>query len=124
MGIEKCLHRARSSVFWPKISTNITNLVSNCDICLKHRYSNNKEPLQPHPIPDYLWQVVATDLFEWDNKNFLIVSDYYSRFFKVVQLRDTKSKTVIQKLKSMFARLVFPRRSYLIMVHNIPDKNL
>ena len=40
MGIEKCLHRPRSSVFWPKISTDITTLVSNCDIRLKHRYCN------------------------------------------------------------------------------------
>ncbi|XP_055997858.1 uncharacterized protein K02A2.6-like [Ostrea edulis] len=110
MGIEKCLQRARSSVFWPRISADITTLVSNCDVCLKHRYSNSKEPLQPHPIPDYPWQVVAIDLFEWDDKNFLIVSDYYSRFFEVVQLRDTKSKTVIQKLKSMFSRLGIPQK--------------
>ena len=31
-------------------------LVSNCDICLKHRYSNNKELLQLNPIPNHPWQ--------------------------------------------------------------------
>eukprot|EP00105_Crassostrea_gigas_P044027 XP_019928175.1 PREDICTED: uncharacterized protein K02A2.6-like [Crassostrea gigas] len=110
MGIEKSLQRARTSVFWPKISSDITELVSNCNVCLKHRYSNPKQPLQPHPVPDYPWQVVATDLFLWDNKDFLIVTDYYSRHFEVIQLRDTKSKTIIQKLKSIFARLGIPQK--------------
>lgn len=110
MGIEKSLQRARTSVFWPKISSDIAELVSNCNVCLKHRYSNPKQPLQPHPVPDYPWQVVATDLFLWDNKDFLIVTDYYSRHFEVIQLRDTKSKTIIQKLKSIFARLGIPQK--------------
>lgn len=94
MGIEKSLQRARTSV----ISSGITELVSNCNVCLKHRYSNPKQPFQSHPVPDYPWQVIATDLFLWDNKDFLIVTDYYSRHFEVVQLRDTKNKTIIQKL--------------------------
>ena len=80
----------------------------------------NKEPLQPQPITDYLWHVVSTDYFEWDNKNFHIVSDYYSRFFDVVQLRDTKSKTVIQKLKSMFARLGIPQK---VISNNDPQNS-
>lgn len=58
MRIEKSLQRAHTSVFWPKISSDITELVSNCNVCLKHRYSNPKQPLQPHPVPDYPWQVV------------------------------------------------------------------
>lgn len=35
----------------------------------------------------------------------MIVIDYYSRHFEVFQLRDVKSETIIQKLKSIFARL-------------------
>lgn len=110
MGIGKSLQRALTSVFWPKISSDITALVSNCNVCLKHRYSNPKQPLQSHPVPDYPWKVVATDLFLWDNTEFFVVTDYYSRHFEVVQLRDTKSKTTIQKLKSNFARLGIPRK--------------
>ncbi|XP_062597593.1 uncharacterized protein K02A2.6-like [Saccostrea cucullata] len=110
MGIEKSLKTARTSVFWPKISSDINDLVSNCDVCLKNRYSNPKQPLQPHPVPDCPWQIVATDLFFWNNKDILIVTDYYSRHFEVVQLRDTQSKTIITKLKSMFARLGIPQK--------------
>ena len=118
MGIEKCIRRARSSVFWPKISSDITRLVSNCDICQTHRQSNTKEPLKPHPIPDYPWQAVATDLFSWDSKDFLIVADYYSRYFDIVQLRDTKSTTIIRKLRSLFAKFGIPTK---VMSDNGPQ---
>lgn len=119
MGIEKSLQRARTSVLWPNISLDITELVSNCNVCLKHRYSNPQATLHSHQVPDYPWQVVAaTDLFLWDNKDCLIVPEYYSRHFEVVQLRDTKSKTIIQKLKSIFARLgISPK----VMSDNCPQ---
>ena len=52
MGVDKCLQRARDIMFWPKMSSDITDYVLKCDICLKHRNSNTKEPLKSHPIPD------------------------------------------------------------------------
>lgn len=65
------------------------------------------------PITPSTWLPLAScrhRLFLWDNKDFLIVTDYYSRHFEVVQLRDTKSKTIIQKLKSIFARWGNPQK--------------
>ncbi len=64
MGIEKCLKRACAAIFWPKLSSDITELISHCPVCLRYSYLNQKEPLINHPIPDRPWQVVATDLFE------------------------------------------------------------
>ena len=104
MGIEKCLKRARATLFWPKLSSDITKLILHCPVCLRYSYSNQKEPLINHPIPDRPWQVVATDLFEWDRKDFLLVVDYYSCFFEVAQLQSTTSISVINKMKPMFAR--------------------
>ena len=101
MGIEKCLKRARSAVFWPGMTNDITELVSKCSVCITYRNSNPKEPLQPYPTPDYPWQTVATDLFTWDDKDFIVVTDYYSRYFEVAQLRGTTSAHVIHKLKGI-----------------------
>ena len=109
-GIEKCLKRARSSVFWPGMNSDVTKLVSACPICQEHRNSNPKEPLLPSITPDYPWQIVATDLFTLDGKDHLVVVDYYSRFFEVVELTSTLSKVVIQKLKSIFARFGIPEK--------------
>lgn len=77
---------------------------------MTHRNSNPKEPLTPHPIPEYPWQVVGTDLFQWDNKEFLVVVDYYSKFFEVVQLNSTSSKAIINHMKAIFARFGIPEK--------------
>ena len=89
MGVEKTLSSARDIVFWPKMSSQITDLILNCDICLDHRDSNAKEPLVPHEIPSYSWQVVGTDLFTLDDKDYVVVVDYLSRYFEVARLPST-----------------------------------
>ena len=69
------------------------------EMCIRdrsYRKSNPKEPLNPNPVPDYPWQIVATDLFQWDEKDivatdlfqwdekdYLVVVDCYSRYFEV-----------------------------------------
>ncbi|KAG1696931.1 hypothetical protein GQR58_006123 [Nymphon striatum] len=63
MGVEKTLARARDVVFWPGITASINNMILGCSICLVHRNSNAKEPLTCHDVPEYPWQVVASDLF-------------------------------------------------------------
>ena len=109
-GVEKTKHLARQSIFWPGMSAQIEDVVSNCSICLRHRNSNTKEPLHPHELPQRPWQRLATDLFDWKGLPHLVVVDYYSRYPEIAQLRDTKSKTVISKMKSFFSR------------HGIPDE--
>jgi len=108
LGIEKCLKRARDVLFWPRISADISDLVSKCSICLERRSSNQKEPLITHDVPEYPWQKVATDLFTWDNKEYIVVVDYFSRYFEVKALVSSKSCTVINHMKSIFARFGIP----------------
>ena len=108
MGVEKCIHRARDVLFWPKMAREITNMVLNCTVCLEHRNANCKEPMEPHDIPKYPWQVVATDLFHFDNNDYVVVVDYYSTYFDVFKLNSTKSVHVINKLKGTFSRFGIP----------------
>ncbi|XP_056009478.1 uncharacterized protein K02A2.6-like [Ostrea edulis] len=103
-GIEKTLRRARTAIFWPGLHTDVQKLVSSCPQCLSYRNSNPKEPLNPHPTPDYPWQVVATDLFQWDEKDYLIVVDYYGCYFEVTHLSTTTSKSIVKQIKSIFSK--------------------
>jgi len=48
--------------------------------------------------------MVATDLFTWDRCEYLVIVDYYPRFYEVAKLPDTMSSTVITHTKSAFAR--------------------
>ena len=110
MGVDKCQKRARDTIFWPGISKDINSLVLNCSTCLEHRSANPKEPLLSHDIPELPWQVISTDLFTWNNQNFLVVVDYYCRYPEVEKLHDTSSVSVINKLKGIFSRQGVPQK--------------
>ena len=43
-GIEKTKQLARQTIFWPGMSAQIEDLVSNCATCQRHRNANAKEP--------------------------------------------------------------------------------
>ena len=45
-----------------------------------------------------------TDLFEYDGQTYLLVTDCYSKYFDVEQLRQTTAICVINNLKRIFAR--------------------
>uniref|UniRef100_A0A671WXU4 Gypsy retrotransposon integrase-like protein 1 n=1 Tax=Sparus aurata TaxID=8175 RepID=A0A671WXU4_SPAAU len=109
LGIEKCKQRARDVLFWPGMGKQIEALVESCNICLKRRNSFQKEPMISHPIPERPWQVIATDLFMWNNTDYIAAADYYSRYFEVEKIPSLTSNTVIQKLKAMFARFGVPQ---------------
>ena len=104
LGYEKCMQQAREVLFWPSMTTDIRTTVQDCAICLEHRNANQKVPLYSYKIPDRPWQTVATDLFHWNNVDYVVLVDLYSRYFEVSSLRDTPAQTVINKLKGYYSR--------------------
>jgi len=40
LGIVKCKERARDILFWPRMTKDIEQVVSQCEICAEHRASN------------------------------------------------------------------------------------
>ena len=108
MGIEKSLSRARELLYWPEMSQQIKELVEQCDICNRHRNKQTKQPLLQHEVPKRPWQKLATDLFYMNGDSYILLVDYYSKFFEVSMLNDTKSLTVIKGLRQIFARHGIP----------------
>lgn len=109
LGINKCINRANYSIYWPGMNRDIENIVSKCKTCQKFSKSNRKEPLICHEIPKSPWQKVGIDLFEIDNKQNLLVIDYYSKYVEIENLgSNTTAENVIKKLKSIFARHGIP----------------
>ena len=74
-GINKTRMRANQSVWWPGMSREIADLVQNCRTCARDE-RNKKEPLIATPTPELPWQKVASDLFEWNKQQYLLVIDY------------------------------------------------
>ncbi|KAJ8030205.1 hypothetical protein HOLleu_26545 [Holothuria leucospilota] len=108
LGITKCRSRARSSVWWPGMSKMIEEMVKDCEICRKYNPPKT-EPLLPTALPSRAWEQVGTDLFHHKGSDYIIVVDYYSRWFEIEKLGDTSSKGVIKSLKKTFS------------THGIPD---
>ena len=103
-GLQACLRIAREVFFWPRMSAQLKDLIDKCSICQSVKPEQASEPLQPHPVPDRPCQRVAIDLFTFENRNYLVLVDYYSSFIELDYLADTSSQTVIHKLKMHFAR--------------------
>ena len=53
---------------------------------------------------------MGVDLFEFETRQYLITTDYFSNFWDIDNMTSTTSVAVIRKLKSIFAR------------HGVPDK--
>ena len=78
-GKEHCLLRAKNTVFWPRITYDIQQLIEKCMICQEYGKSQlligTTQELLPFP-----WHTLATDLFYWKRMDFLIVADVFSKY--------------------------------------------
>ena len=61
-GKERCLLRARNTVFWPKMTYNIQQLIEKCIICQEHGRS---QPMigTTQELPPFPWHTLVTDVF-------------------------------------------------------------
>ena len=107
------LARARASVWWPGLSIQI----ENCSTCAKDR-PEPKEPLMSSSFPSCPWEKLAVNLFELEGKVYLIVVDYYSRWFEIRRRNDQSSARVISVLKNYFLHTAYLTLLYQIMAHN------
>ena len=61
-------------------------------------------------MPDEPWQVVASDLFTFENREYLVISDYFSNYFVLDRLVRTRTRDVIDKMKKTFAIFGIPQK--------------
>ena len=52
--------------------------------------------------------MVGSDLFHWNDQDFILVVNYYSRYWEIEKLHKTDAATVIQKIKNIFSRMGIP----------------
>lgn len=103
VGITKSIIRAQSFIWWPKINSDIEEMVKDCQKCATDR-PNRSELLIITPLPAHPWQKIAVDLMKFESKWYLIIVDYYSKFLEIASLHHFTSKEVIRKLRAVFAR--------------------
>ena len=106
-GKEYCVIRAKSTVFWPKISYDVQQLIENCMICQEYGKS---QPLigAPQELPPFPWNTLATDMFYWKRMDFLMVADMFSRYIIVRKLPNSTSTAVCIELSMIITELGLP----------------
>ena len=103
-GIVKCRARSRESAWWPGLSCEIHDLVTNFKKCAKETI-HTLQPLIATPVPDRPWKMIATDLFELEGSDFLLVVDYFLRFVEIGVMQKSKtSSEVVRVVKAICAR--------------------
>lgn len=108
IGIEGCIRRARESLYWPRMITELKAYISKCDICLAHRNGQGKEPLQQHEFVARPWAKVSADLCTLKGRVLLVICDYFSNYIEVSSLTTTTSRSIIKEMKAVFARYGIP----------------
>ena len=114
LGLQNCLHHARVSVYWPNLTEHLKELVTNCRVCLKYSQANRKDlksigPPLGQEIPTRPWVKLATDIFAFNNQNYLLIVDYMSRFPMIRCLSNMTAKMVAEHMKVTFSELGIPK---------------
>ena len=117
-GVGGCVRRARETLYWPRMSTEIKDYISKCDTCLSHRDMPSKEPLQQHEFAARPWSKVSADLCQLQGRTLLVVCDYYSNYIEVDRINKVDTAGVTKALRPMFARYDIPET---LMTDNGPQ---
>ena len=118
-GKERCLLRARNTVFWPKITYDIQELIERCIICQEHAKSQSIIGITQE-LPLFPWHTLATDIFYWKRMDFLIVTDVFSKYFLVRKLANSTSAAVCAEIATILTELGLP---HIIRSDNGPCYN-
>lgn len=108
LGMEKTLARARERFYWPGMSQEISELVRSCSVCEQFKRNNQKEPLRQNETPEYPWQRVSMDLFEFAGRDYIAMVDAYSGLVCSEQLRNKTSGHIVSVLHRIFSQVGYP----------------
>ena len=109
MGITKTVMRAKTAIFWPGINKDIEKLCKHCPTCDENKPAQQKEPLKPHTLPTSPWQKLGSDIFTIEQVQYLIITDYYSKYPIVRKLPTPCPSEKLAKItKQIFAEFGIP----------------
>lgn len=110
-GVEATKRRARQTVFWPGLDSDIANTVAACESCQVLRPSLQQEPLMNDDHPSRPFESVSADFFSVAGKSFLVVTDRLSGWPVVVPCKgDTTASATIRIFCRYFREVGVPLR--------------
>ena len=100
-----CIRRAKVSLFWPGMTSDIKNTCVSCPVCAQYASQAPKEPMFSHDIPDRPWSLISQDIL-----GTYATTCHYSDWIEIDILPNTLIATVVELTKAQFARFGVPDR--------------
>ena len=108
-GMSKMKALACTVIWWPKLDSEIEEMVRCCDECQMTRSVPPVAPLNPLPWPVKAWSCIHIDFVgPFLNHMFLIFIDAGSKWIEAFPMSTSTSKATIQCLRTLFAQFGLP----------------
>ena len=112
LGLEKCLNRAKQSMYWPGLYEELKDLVTNCTTCLKFSLQKptclSNRQYAGHEIPVYPWSKLASNIFYFEGDSYLLIVDNTSWFPIIRKLSSMMGKAIAHHMQAIFAECRWP----------------
>ena len=89
--------------------------IINCTICLTFEQTQMKDKIIHHDIMAKPWKVIGADMFNLNNKHYLCIIDYHSKFPIIKKTEDLSEGSLILTCEVIFAEYGLPKK---IMLHS------
>ena len=101
LGMEKMQHRAKATMYRPRLNADIIEYVKCCKTCIQNKATQHMQPMIPRDVPDTPWQDLAADFFTYkEPMTNLLVIDTFSKYPFTYKIHKKTAETVIHKVNS------------------------
>ena len=109
-GMTAMAERARCMFYWPRIQAQIFECVQTCGTCQAHRPTPQKQPASPPPQPQCPGDILCTDHFELEGKDYLVFYDLFSQFPFLLSVPDKGAAAFLTCLRTVCEVSGLPRQ--------------
>ena len=106
-GVSAMRARAIDSVYWPDITNDIARIRDQCTHCHRMAKSNPMQPPSDLTLPDYPFQMISSDYFTYNSKEYVVIVDRYSNW-PMVYRSESGAEGLIKRLRETFVTFGIP----------------
>lgn len=117
-GVFKTFKRLTEQYYWPKMRSDVANVIRRCKICAQYKVSQAPpvDKMVSHPVASRPFEMLCVDTMgvfprsKHGNRHLLVVTDYLTKFTLMFPLRTATSASVSSKMeKEVFLMFGVPR---------------